>query len=270
MTNPIVAISLSSRLMPLASASPSPSPSAPVFPSAQDRLQSRTRAVVVAPRWHMAELSLRRLNPVWHGAVSCSRSSNRTGAFRATALGERSRGRPRKAARPPGEAKLVTHGGFRKLPPAAFQLRWNSRPDTGRRKSAFVARAVRVRFDHAVEKQFLKPENRALVLAQDRPADLLPALEEWRPTHIEKWLSRDARSIGQSARCSQRRGESSVLLWPWEKYAAAGRRGTEPAFNFSGLPNERSRWPSNVSKICAKSWWFVELFFREKPPQRAQ
>ena len=92
------------------------------------------------------------------------------------------------------------------IAPAVFQLRWNSRPDTGRRKSAFVARAVRVRFDHAVEKQFLKPENRALVLAQDRPADLLPALEEWRPTHIEKWLSRDARSIGQSARCSQRRG----------------------------------------------------------------
>ena len=122
MTDPIVAISLSSRLMPLASASPSPSPSAPVFPSAQDRLQSRTRAVVVAPRWHMAELSLRRLNPVWHGAVSCSRSSNRTGAFRATALGERSRGRPRKAPRPPGEAKLVTHGGFRKLPPLFFNF----------------------------------------------------------------------------------------------------------------------------------------------------
>jgi hypothetical protein len=53
-----------------------------------------------------------------------------------------------------------------------------------------------------VEKQFLKPENRALVLAQDRPADLLPALEEWRPTHIEKWLSRDARSIGRGGKLS--------------------------------------------------------------------
>jgi uncharacterized protein (TIGR00730 family) len=32
--------------------------------------------------------------------------------------------------------------------------------------------------DHAVEERFLKPENRALVLARDRPADLLQALEE--------------------------------------------------------------------------------------------
>jgi hypothetical protein len=98
-----------------------------------------------------------------------------------------------------------------------------------------------VRFDHAVEKQFLKPENRALVLAQDRPADLLPALEEWRPTQIEKWLSRDARFNQHDA--PNVGAESSVLLWPWEKYAAAGRRGTEPARNCSGLPNERSRWP---------------------------
>jgi len=48
-------------------------------------------------------------------------------------------------------------------------------------------------FDHAVEEQFLKPENRALVLAQESPADLLQALEEWRPSHIEKWLSRETR-----------------------------------------------------------------------------
>ena len=48
-------------------------------------------------------------------------------------------------------------------------------------------------FDHAVEERFLKPENRRLVLARDQPADLLQALEEWRPTHIEKWLSRETR-----------------------------------------------------------------------------
>src|ERR1022692_3365382 len=48
-------------------------------------------------------------------------------------------------------------------------------------------------FDHAVEERFLKPENRGLVLARDQPADLLQALEEWRPTHIEKWLSRETR-----------------------------------------------------------------------------
>ena len=48
-------------------------------------------------------------------------------------------------------------------------------------------------FDHAVEERFLKPENRALVLARESPADLLQALEEWRPIHVEKWLSRETR-----------------------------------------------------------------------------
>src|SRR6202034_211371 len=36
-------------------------------------------------------------------------------------------------------------------------------------------------FDHAVEERFLKPENRALVLAWESPAELVQALEEWRP-----------------------------------------------------------------------------------------
>jgi predicted Rossmann-fold nucleotide-binding protein len=48
-------------------------------------------------------------------------------------------------------------------------------------------------FDHAVEERFLKAENRALVLARDKPSDLLQALEEWRPVHIEKWLDRETR-----------------------------------------------------------------------------
>jgi len=48
-------------------------------------------------------------------------------------------------------------------------------------------------FDHAVEERFLKPENRALVLARERPADLLQALEVWSPVHVEKWLSRETR-----------------------------------------------------------------------------
>src|ERR1019366_374766 len=38
-------------------------------------------------------------------------------------------------------------------------------------------------FDHAVEERFLKPANRALVLARDSVPELLQALEEWRPTH---------------------------------------------------------------------------------------
>jgi predicted Rossmann-fold nucleotide-binding protein len=48
-------------------------------------------------------------------------------------------------------------------------------------------------FDHAVEERFLKPENQPLVLAGESPAELLKALEEWRPIHGEKWLSRETR-----------------------------------------------------------------------------
>ena len=48
-------------------------------------------------------------------------------------------------------------------------------------------------FDHAVEEGFLKPENRALVLARASPAELLRALEEWRPLRVEKWLDRETR-----------------------------------------------------------------------------
>ena len=48
-------------------------------------------------------------------------------------------------------------------------------------------------FDHAVEERFLKPENRALVLARASPAELLRALEVWRPLRVEKWLDRETR-----------------------------------------------------------------------------
>jgi hypothetical protein len=54
-------------------------------------------------------------------------------------------------------------------------------------------------FDHAVEERFLKPENRALVLARESPADLLRALEEWRPVHIAKWLDRETSDSGLRA-----------------------------------------------------------------------
>ncbi len=48
-------------------------------------------------------------------------------------------------------------------------------------------------FDHAVKERFLKQENRALVLARESPAELLWALEEWRPVRVEKWLDRETR-----------------------------------------------------------------------------
>ncbi len=53
------------------------------------RVESRTGAVALANRGLWARLSLRRLNPVWLGSVSCSRSSNRTGGV--TASGSRKR-----------------------------------------------------------------------------------------------------------------------------------------------------------------------------------
>jgi uncharacterized protein (TIGR00730 family) len=48
-------------------------------------------------------------------------------------------------------------------------------------------------FDYAVQERFLKPENRALVLARDSVLGLLQALEEWRPVRVEKWLDRETR-----------------------------------------------------------------------------
>lgn len=47
--------------------------------------------------------------------------------------------------------------------------------------------------DHAVQEKFLKSDNRELVLARDNPSELLQALEEWRPVHVEKWLDRKTR-----------------------------------------------------------------------------
>jgi len=47
--------------------------------------------------------------------------------------------------------------------------------------------------DHAVDERFLKPQNRALVIARETPSELLKAFEDWRPVHVEKWLDRDTR-----------------------------------------------------------------------------
>jgi hypothetical protein len=44
-----------------------------------------------------------------------------------------------------------------------------------------------------MREQFLKPENRQLVLSRDSPPELLDALKDWRPAPIEKWLDSKAR-----------------------------------------------------------------------------
>ena len=43
--------------------------------------------------------------------------------------------------------------------------------------------------DHAVEEDFVRPENRELILVGSQPEELLDKLEAWRPpAHLEKWL----------------------------------------------------------------------------------
>src|ERR1019366_867598 len=54
-------------------------------------------------------------------------------------------------------------------------------------------------FDHAVEERFLKPENRALVLARESPSELLRALDDWRPLPVKKWLDRETRGMHRAA-----------------------------------------------------------------------
>jgi uncharacterized protein (TIGR00730 family) len=48
--------------------------------------------------------------------------------------------------------------------------------------------------DHAVDEQFVRPENSELVLVARRPELMLERLEEWTPpVHIEKWLGKEER-----------------------------------------------------------------------------
>ncbi len=48
--------------------------------------------------------------------------------------------------------------------------------------------------DHAVDEQFVRPENSELVLVARRPELMLERLEEWTPpAHIEKWLDKTKR-----------------------------------------------------------------------------
>jgi uncharacterized protein (TIGR00730 family) len=48
--------------------------------------------------------------------------------------------------------------------------------------------------DHAVDEQFVRPENSELVLVARRPEPLLERLQEWTPpAHIEKWLDKTKR-----------------------------------------------------------------------------
>jgi len=95
------------------------------------------------------------------------------------------------------DAFIAMPGGFGTLEEFCEVLTWaqlglHAKPCDILNVLGFYTPLLRM-FDHAVEERFLKPENRALVLARELPAELLRALEEWRPVRVEKWISRETR-----------------------------------------------------------------------------
>ena len=48
--------------------------------------------------------------------------------------------------------------------------------------------------DHAVDEQFVRPENSQLILVASTPESMLERLADWTPpAHVEKWLGREKR-----------------------------------------------------------------------------
>ena len=48
--------------------------------------------------------------------------------------------------------------------------------------------------DHAVSENFVRPENRGLILVASTPEDVLQKIMSWKPpAHLEKWLDREKR-----------------------------------------------------------------------------
>jgi uncharacterized protein (TIGR00730 family) len=48
-------------------------------------------------------------------------------------------------------------------------------------------------FDHAMDEQLLRPENRAMVLAAGNTMELLDRLAKYQPPAVDKWIDRDER-----------------------------------------------------------------------------
>jgi uncharacterized protein (TIGR00730 family) len=95
------------------------------------------------------------------------------------------------------DAFIAMPGGFGTLEEFCEVLTWSqlglhAKPCGILNVLGFYTPLLRM-FDHAVEQRFLKPENRALVLAHDSPSELVRALEDWRPAQVEKWLDRETR-----------------------------------------------------------------------------
>jgi uncharacterized protein (TIGR00730 family) len=46
-------------------------------------------------------------------------------------------------------------------------------------------------FDRAITEQFIRPENRSLILEAEEPEYLLDLLAQYKPVFVEKWIGRD-------------------------------------------------------------------------------
>jgi uncharacterized protein (TIGR00730 family) len=95
------------------------------------------------------------------------------------------------------DAFIALPGGFGTLEEFFEVLTWSqlglhARPCGIVNALGYYAPLLRM-LDHAVDERFLKPQNRALLIARETPSDLLQAFEDWRPVHVEKWLDRDTR-----------------------------------------------------------------------------
>jgi uncharacterized protein (TIGR00730 family) len=95
------------------------------------------------------------------------------------------------------DAFIALPGGFGTLEEFFEVLTWSqlglhAKPCGIVNALAYYAPLLRM-LDHAVDERFLKPQNRALLIARETPSDLLQAFEDWRPVHVEKWLDRDTR-----------------------------------------------------------------------------
>jgi uncharacterized protein (TIGR00730 family) len=47
--------------------------------------------------------------------------------------------------------------------------------------------------DHMVEERFVRPDHRDLLISAAEPAQLLTAMQEWRPVTVPKWVPPEAR-----------------------------------------------------------------------------
>jgi uncharacterized protein (TIGR00730 family) len=95
------------------------------------------------------------------------------------------------------DAFIAMPGGFGTLEEFAEVLTWSqlglhTKPCGLLNVCGFYDGLLHV-FDHAVEEQLLRPDHRALVLANDDPDRLLDQIARFEPPLVPKWIDRDSR-----------------------------------------------------------------------------